>query len=215
VGREVQVATCSAGAYDTSLVQLQPELGSGESLLWSGQPQRKVIFHASDWAAIPFSFLWGGFFIFWEWGASGHFGSANNSHTAPVFFTLWGIPFILMGQYMIWGRFSYIAWKKGRTHYAVTSRRVLVLYVGSTRKLIDGTLQNLSSISLSTRSDGIGTVEFSPNDAIYNPSMFNNRRRGGIPMDVNLSRLAFIDIVDARGVYQTIQSQRERLHASG
>jgi hypothetical protein len=208
------VSTDLDSVNHSSAKQFQHELTSGESLLWSGQPQRKVIFHSSDWAAIPFSLMWGGFAIFWEWAATGHFGNASNSHAAPAFFTLWGIPFILVGQYMIWGRFIYIAWKKGRTYYAVTNKRVLVLCDGPTRKRIEGYLQSLSSMSLATRSDGIGTLEFSPDFAMTSSSMFTNRRRSGISMDINLSRLAFIDIPDARAVYQIIQSQRERVHAS-
>jgi len=209
------VPTYLGSVYDSGATQFQQELTPGESLLWSGQPQRSVIFHASDWVAIPFSFLWGGFAIFWEWGVTGHFGNSNSSHQAPGFFALWGVPFIVIGQYMIWGRFFYIAWKKSRTYYALTNKRVLVLCAGSTRKVIDGYLQNLSSVSLTTRSDGIGTLEFSPDFATVSSPTFNNRRRGGIPMDINLSRLAFIDIADARNVYQLIQSQRNRLHASG
>jgi hypothetical protein len=206
--------TYLGSVYDSSATQFQSELTSGETLLWSGQPQRKVIFHSTDWVAIPFSFLWGGFAIFWEWSATGHFGNSYHAQAAPQFLTLWGIPFIVIGQYMIWGRFFYIAWKKGRTHYAVTNKRVLVLCAGSTRKIIEAYLRNLSSVSLTSRADGIGTIEFAPDFVMINPSMFNNRRRGGIPMDINLSRLAFIDIVDVRSVYQLIQSQRDRLHAS-
>jgi hypothetical protein len=201
--------TCDSGS-----MLLQSELSSGESLLWSGQPQRSVVFHSTDWAAIPFSLMWGGFAIYWEWGVTGHSGLSNNTHSAPAFFTLWGIPFVLIGQYMIWGRFFYTAWKKSRTFYAVTNKRVFVVSEGPTRKIFDAYLQNLSSISLSTRSDGVGTLEFSPDFSMDSQSIFSNRRRGGFQIDVNLSRLAFIDIADARSVYQTIQSQRDRLHTS-
>lgn len=129
-------------------------------MLWAGQPARQVIFHPSDWYAIPFSLLWGGFAIFWEWGATGHF--ANSKDSPSIFMTLWGIPFIVMGQYMIWGRFLYTAWKKGRTHYAVTTKRVLVVTSGATRKVVSGYLRTLDSVTLTTRQDGSGTVEFSP-----------------------------------------------------
>ena len=208
------MSTDLGGISDSSAKRFQQELTSGESLLWSGQPQRKVIFHPSDWAAIPFSLIWGGGAVFWEWAATGHLANANHTHAEPAFFALWGIPFILIGQYLIWGRFIYIAWEKGHTFYAVTNKRVLVLCDGRARKRIEGYLQNLSSMSLTTRSDGIGTLEFSPDFAMTSSSMFSNSRRSGISMDINLSRLAFIDISHAHAAYQIIQSQRERLQIS-
>jgi hypothetical protein len=103
----------------------------GESLLWTGQPCQTVIFHPSDWYAIPFSFMWGGFAIFWEYMVTGGFGL----HGAPSFFAVWGIPFILIGQYMIWGRFLYTAWRKSVTFYGLTNQRVLVLNTRPTRGL--------------------------------------------------------------------------------
>jgi hypothetical protein len=59
------MATSFSGITSDVLAQIQPELLSGESLLWSGQPLRRVIFHQRDLFTIPFSLLWGGFAIFW------------------------------------------------------------------------------------------------------------------------------------------------------
>ncbi len=47
-------------------LKFQPELMSGEVLLWTGRPNPGRVFHSDDWYAIPFSLLWGGFFVFWE-----------------------------------------------------------------------------------------------------------------------------------------------------
>ena len=54
-----------------SVAAIQPELLSGESILWAGQPNHRVVFHKEDVFLIPFSLLWGGFAIFWEAGVSG------------------------------------------------------------------------------------------------------------------------------------------------
>jgi hypothetical protein len=110
----------------SSATAIQPELSSGENLLWSGQPNPSVIFHKEDAFLIPFSLLWGGFAIFWEAAASGMVGLARRDH-APGFFLLWGIPFVLIGQYLIWGRFLYAAWLKKSTYYGVTNRRVIII----------------------------------------------------------------------------------------
>jgi hypothetical protein len=206
---EANVGTFSGSNYYNVATELQTELSAGESLLWSGQPQRKVIFHRQDWFGISFSLMWGGFAIFWEWGASGHFDNSGQSHSAPGFFVLWGIPFVLIGQYLIWGRFLYADWRKTRTYYGVTNKRVLVVSSGSSRKVTDAYFSNIDSVSFTTRYDGIGTIEFAPEPETQSSWGFNSSRRRGNQIGIDLSRLAFFDIAEARSVYLLIQSQRE------
>ena len=114
--------------------KIQNELLSGETLYWAGMPNPNKIFHSDDWTSIPFSLLWGGFAIFWEGGVIGYWVNTSRAHPAPFFFVLWGIPFVLIGQYMIWGRFVYDAWLKRRTYYAVSNRRVLLVQESWKRK---------------------------------------------------------------------------------
>lgn len=197
-----------AGTYNASYAEIQPELLAGESVLWAGQPQKKVVFHSRDRFAIPFSLMWGGFAIFWELAATGSSGNWE-SGTPNLFLMLWGIPFVVIGQYMIWGRFLYTAWRKGRTHYGVTNKRVIVLNAGSTRKITDRYFANLDSVSLSVRNDGIGTIEFSP-AATYNPSFWSGRRGRNNQLDIDLSQPILYDIEDARSVYELIQAQRQK-----
>ncbi len=209
------MATSIYAGQAAAQLEFQSELMPGESLLWAGQPSRKVIFHRSDWFMIPFSLLWGGFAIFWEYGVSGHFDNAHPLHNTGMinFMSLWGIPFVLIGQYFIWGRFLYTAWRKARTFYGVTNKRVLVLGKGSSRKLSDGYLRSLTSVTLTTSRDGTGTIELAPepeSSSMWN--FYGGRRRGGFAMDIDLSRLAFYDVEDAKSVYQLIQTQRERFH---
>jgi hypothetical protein len=116
-------------------MKVQPEMMSGERVYWAETPNPSVIFHSDDWAIVPFSLLWGGFAIFWEAGVLGYWGNGPRSGSPSLFMAIWGIPFIVMGQYMIWGRFLYDAWLKKRTYYAVTNRRVLVLQESWKRKM--------------------------------------------------------------------------------
>jgi hypothetical protein len=124
---------------------------------------------------------------------------------------LWGIPFVLTGQYLIWGRFIYEAWLKRHTCYAITNQRVIVVVDSFNKKVVDGNLSQLTSTTLSTRSDGFGSIEFSP-DPTY--EAYSSRRRNTSRMGLDLSRLAFYDIPEVRQVYSAIRSQRDRVQNS-
>ncbi|KRE67327.1 hypothetical protein ASG92_15100 [Arthrobacter sp. Soil736] len=98
--------------------RLHPLLRQGEQLRWVGKPDPRVRFSATDLFLVPFSIMWGGFAVFWELQVvvSG----------APIFFTLWGIPFVLVGLYFIFGRFIYKKRRKIMTVYGLTDSRAIV-----------------------------------------------------------------------------------------
>jgi hypothetical protein len=185
-------------------VVVQPELMSGESVLWAGQPQGSVIFHKEDAFLIPFSLLWGGFAIFWEAGVSGLWGS--HSKGSWLFGMIWGIPFVVVGQYLIWGRFVYTAWLKRRTHYAVTNRRVVVIQEGWKRQVASAYIDSLPSLIKEGGSNGIGILRFGPAQ-----SMWSSNRGWGTWNALNVSdQPAFVDIEDVDSVYRLVSGLRER-----
>lgn len=100
---------------------LQRYLRPGERLLWSGRPDPAVTFTPADAFLIPFSVMWGGFAVSWEVGVSAG---------GPNFGTIWGLPFVAIGLYFIFGRFFYKRYRKRRTCYGITDQRALVA-VGS------------------------------------------------------------------------------------
>jgi hypothetical protein len=195
--------------------QLQQELGSSESLAWAGKPNTRVIFHPSDWYMIPFSLMWGGFAIFWEFGVTGTGGSSSN-HAVPSFFMLWGIPFIVVGQYFIWGRFFYAAWKKTRIVYAITNQRILVLVLSPGRKVISSFIDAIPSIDKEIRSDGIGTLKFGDVGSMWGMNnRRNNKSMDGLYLDSGIP--VFVDIDDAASVYSLVTklraSQKQIFHS--
>jgi Bacterial PH domain len=125
-------------------------LDSGESLLWSGAPPRGLLLRAGDLFMIPFSLLWGGFAIFWE-------ASVLRSNAPPIF-SLFGVPFVLIGLYMIFGRFFVDAAMRARTFYGLTNRRAIIISGLFSRTTNSLPLRTLSDTSLRERSDGSGTI---------------------------------------------------------
>jgi hypothetical protein len=122
-----------------------------------------VIFHKEDWALIPFSLLWGGFAIFWllETSGIGDFWTNRPDKTFQWFGVIWRTPFVLIGQYMIWGRFVYNYWKKQRTCYGLTTRRALIVVNGfKGRTASSAYFESMTIIDKWVRHDGIGSISF-------------------------------------------------------
>jgi len=132
--------------------EIHDQLAPDEKLLWCGRPAQGFQFHAGDAMAIPFSIMWGGFAIFWE--------ATVVNMNAPVFFKLWGIPFVLVGLYLMFGRFWFDAVRRGKMLYAVTNERVIIIsgiISQSTKSLNIGTL---TDVSLTEHRNGTGTIIF-------------------------------------------------------
>jgi hypothetical protein len=185
--------------------KLQVELLPGENILWAGRPNPSVIFHSDDWYLILFSLFWVAFTSFWEWGASGHFGKPAESGPS-LFMMIWGIPFILVGQYMLWGRYLYDGWLKRRTYYGVTSRRILIVQDGWNRKGSFNYIDVLPTIQ--KEGSGTGTLWFGPKYPVV---------AGGRRTTRNMSRFSvgdtpvFADIDDVDSVYRMVLDRREQL----
>ena len=135
---------------------VQTALLSGERLLWEGTPYTGLILRPIEAFLIPFSLFWAGFAIFWNYSV--WLGEANS---APIPFRLFGLPFLIAGLYVTFGRLLFDALIRSRLRYAVTDRRILICREGKTNsKSLD--IKRLPSIELSEREDGSGTLRFGP-----------------------------------------------------
>jgi len=144
---------------------IQNELKPGEKLLWSGQPQSGIRFRTSDIFLIPFSLLWGGFAIFWEVGVLYMLFATSGTNNAPpmpirIIFPLFGIPFVLVSLYLIFGRFIVDARLRENTYYAVTDQRILIVSKFFGHKVQSLNLRHLPELSLTQKADGSGTITF-------------------------------------------------------
>lgn len=133
---------------------IMPHIDKGERLLWSGHPRHGIRLRSQDAFLIPFSILWGGFALFWEAGVI--------LTGAPFFFILWGVPFVLVGFYIVIGRFFVDARSRARTFYAITDERILIISGIFTQHITSLQLRTLSDVSLTQYRDGRGTITFGP-----------------------------------------------------
>lgn len=103
-------------------------LDPGERLLWEGEPAAGIRIRGSDIAQSVFGLFFGGFAIFWVTMAS----SMTSGQSMPgdmgifQFFPLFGVPFVLVGAYMVFGQYVWKAFVRGRTRYALTTKRALI-----------------------------------------------------------------------------------------
>lgn len=172
---------------------IRTELGAGEQVLWSGQPRQGVFLRGTDAFAIPLSLLWAGFAVFW-------LVSAIQSN-APPFFVLFGVPFVLVGIYIVAGRFFVEARQRAATHYAVTPLRVIIASGLFTRKVKSLNLKTLSDLSLSQQGDGSGTITLDS----QNPFAFAFGGMSSWPGAEQYLGPRFDLIAQAREVYETIR----------
>jgi hypothetical protein len=188
-------------ASGSDLDTVERHLSSGERIEWVGRPDPAKHFTRGDVFLVPFSIMWGGFAIFWE--------SSAIAGGAGPFFALWGIPFVAVGLYFMFGRFIYKAHRKRRTIYAVTNRRVMTIVQGRRAESVDAThLGLIPNISTSAVSNGSGSVEFglsSPMAGWYGNSGVEFFARGQMAG----SGVSFYDIEDPRGVADLVERLRD------
>jgi hypothetical protein len=97
--------------------RLAPLLRSGETLRWTGRPDPNVLFSKADLLFVPFSLLWGGGAIVAEYRMiTGDLHPLN---------AVLGIPFVLLGLYLIVGRFIHKNRRKRTTVYGLTEKRAI------------------------------------------------------------------------------------------
>ena len=168
------------------------ELEPNERLVWSGAPRQGLALRPADMMLIPFSLLWGGFAIFWEAGVL--------RAGAPMPFPLFGIPFVVIGLYLIFGRFFVDANIRANTAYGLTDRRVIIVSGLVNRSVKSLQLKTISDVTLAEQSDGMGTITFGP-------SLPMARWTAGAawPGASNYAPPAFDMISRARDVYSSIR----------
>jgi|HubBroStandDraft_1064217.scaffolds.fasta_scaffold14900_6 hypothetical protein len=173
-------------------------IAPGETIRWTCAAPGGIVIRTSDWLAIPFSLLWTAFAIVWE--------SLTFYGPAPVFFRLWGIPFVLVGLYVTVGRFFVDAALRARTSYVLTDRAAYIVRTGpfgTVRRYSDSALD---SIDYRPRADGVGSIRFVQASTATLSRWYWYGGGWGLwspsPLD------GFYDVPDVRNVYAMILAAR-------
>lgn len=175
------------------------ELRKDEKILWTGGPDPKVLFTVADLFFLPFGLIWTGMLV---WMLSGIVsGPGGNSSSAPP--PLWFfIPFMAAGFWILIGRFMYKVWKKKRTHYAVTDKRILIVTRSFGKHVRTAYLNTIPGITRSIGAKGIGTVRFG-NSSLWS-SVYANTGMEMFGAFYGEDAPTFYDIRDAEKVYKLV-----------
>jgi len=177
--------------------EINRQLDPGEGLLWSGVPSpARMALSALPATAmgIPFS----GFAAFWIYMA---FTMTSKSRSTPGgpwnLFPLFGLPFLLIGLGMLTAPlWAFLG--AGRTLYAVTNKRALIISTLFSTSVRSYTHSEISELQRVERTGGSGDLYFASRDVVT--------RRGGIVHQ----RIGFLGIPDVRSVEQLIRSRLQQ-----
>ena len=94
-----------------------PYIQPGEYVTWKGRPEKGNYLTPQAIVMIPFSLIWCGFAIFWEY---------NAIQSGVPAMMLFGLPFVAIGLYLVFGRFLHSAYLRGKTFYVITNKKLII-----------------------------------------------------------------------------------------
>ncbi|HCS21460.1 MAG TPA: hypothetical protein DIW47_13025 [Bacteroidetes bacterium] len=127
------------------------QLSGKEQILWASRPIQGLRLRNSDKYMIPFSLLWCATVVIWEWFtlSMGELGKTM---------AWFGVPFMLIGLYLLIGRFFMDAFIRRNTFYALSSKKILVK-TGRWNSSIDQfPLKSIKRITVEQGKGGSGTL---------------------------------------------------------
>lgn len=171
------------------------ELSRGEKLLWAGQPKQGFIFRKIDRFLIPFILVWLSFPILML-----AVGEENVENNSGLPFLAVPIIFMLVGAYMLFGRFIQDIWRRKKVYYALTDKRVFLVRKSGIKSI---PIENIETNFLN-HGKGFASIEFgsvpSGIDAYFSSSFSSFTGVSAVP--------SFEYIGDGENVYRQIKELR-------
>lgn len=127
---------------------VQSYLGSGEYVLWQGRPGRVRLLDPFYLSTTLFAIPWLAFCGYWE---------SMAVRSGSVLLSLWGVPFVLVGLYLLAGRPLNALRLRGSTWYVITNKKLLIRS-GRHVQVYDG--RDLPPMDIQLNRDGTGSILF-------------------------------------------------------
>lgn len=178
--------------------ELKQALGAGERLIWWDRPRPGLAFMRGDVIMIPFSIAWCSFMVFW------YFLNVAVPKSVNWLFVIFGIPFAMIGIYILVGRYVHDAMKRRRTLVCLTNRRVLIQTSLFVRSMTSLALDQIADMTVESRASGEGTILFGREGEAASGFHFGEHR-------VKTEPLTITRIPNVEQVYQKILSAQAAL----
>jgi hypothetical protein len=133
--------------------EITAALDRGERIIWSGGPRQGLMLRGIDAFAIPFAVVWTSIPLFGVWTV------LRGPQANPVAL-LPALLFVVIGFYLLVGRFFVDAAQRRRTFYALTNERILIVSGLLSRDVRSLALRTLDQVDVSARTSGQGTISF-------------------------------------------------------
>lgn len=176
--------------------ELRTYLQGNERLQWSGRPKTGIVFRKEDAYIIPFSLVWCGFAIFML--------VSNLQTSDSLMFSLFGVPFVLIGLMMVFGRFVVDARSRANTIYGLTNDRIIIKSGIFSKQIKSMNINSLMALEYTEKPDGSGTINLGPK----NPYTNMGNSMSWMPNVETQPQLEFIPNV--RQVYNQIVELRKK-----
>jgi|GEM_PF-1119743 len=178
---------------------LKDVITASERVLWSGKPDASVIFEKLDYLFIPLGIGYTWVCTSWCVGVTEKVVElyldtrfANPANWLSLLFPLIGAVLILSGLYLTIGRFVYKTYKRKRTFYALTDKRVIIVHATGEKKVTSAEYRIIDSIQKVATAEARGTVVFSLSSEMFDPE----HNKDNIP-----EYFVFADLPDYELVY--------------
>lgn len=159
-----------------------------EALLWTGKPTKEIKLLPAEKFNMLFGIIWTIFSLFWITMATiGAMSASEDSLTISLVFPLFGIPFLIVGIYFI-----FIAPIRGRNRrknmeYALTNKRILILYQGKNTILQAFKYSEIQNINFASDADDVGCVTFT--NTVHSVGANGSRVSRGVYGLYNISKV--------------------------
>ncbi len=180
------------------ILQGELQLGAEETIIWQGQSEPKKMIAYGDAMYIPFSLMWLGFVIIWEY--------STVAYHYPWVFHFFGVPMVVIGLYMAFGRFVFKRYKKKHSNYILTNKRAIEAYDVAWLGYKEKSLKDVGRMVRFVEKDGYGCLIFDDINPAYmmklNDGMERFRRK-------TKNVIGFYDIPEAEALYKEVQRLKD------